>query len=127
MHKRWKQDPSVHTSWDVYFSSLAKGLPSKKAYHTLPTLMPIPMEALPVNVSGFCLAELVNNHLKVRGHHIACLNLLGILDPDLSPNVPEELKIKHYGWTKSDLDRKMHLGPGLLLNFVKAGIQTLTI
>ncbi|KAN0065565.1 hypothetical protein ACQY0O_001429 [Thecaphora frezii] len=67
MHKRWKQDPSsVHASWDVYFSSLAKGLPSEKAYCAPPTLMPIPMEVLPVGVSGFRSAELVNDHLKLQ-------------------------------------------------------------
>ncbi|KAN0063907.1 2-oxoglutarate dehydrogenase E1 component [Thecaphora frezii] len=103
MHKRWKQDPSsVHASWDIYFSGLTKGLPSKKAYHTLPTLMHIPMEVLPIDVSGFSSAKSVNDHLK-------------------------ELKIEHYGWTKLDLDHEMCFRPGLLPNFVKAGIQTLTI
>ncbi|KAN0060965.1 hypothetical protein ACQY0O_006699 [Thecaphora frezii] len=60
------------------------------------------MEALPIDVSGFSSAESVDNHLK-------------------------ELKFKHYGWIKSDLDHKMHLGPGLLPSFVKVGVQTLTI
>ncbi|KAJ9474635.1 2-oxoglutarate dehydrogenase, mitochondrial [Pseudozyma hubeiensis] len=138
MHKLWKQDPkSVHASWDVYFSGLAKGLPSEQAFRAPPTLMPLPMEAPPVDVSGFSgSTDAVDDHLKlqllvrayqVRGHRIARLDPLGILDPDLDPNIPEELKIEHYGWSEADLDRKMRLGPGLLPNFVNQGIQELTI
>ncbi len=67
MHKLWKQDrSSVHASWDVYFSGLAKGLPSEQAYRAPPTLMPLPMEAPPVDVSGFSgSTQAVDDHLKV--------------------------------------------------------------
>lgn len=67
MHKLWKQDPnSVHASWNVYFSGLAKGLPSEQAFRAPPTLMPLPVEAPPVDVSSFSGADqAVDDHLKV--------------------------------------------------------------
>ncbi|KAN0060055.1 hypothetical protein ACQY0O_008028 [Thecaphora frezii] len=92
------------------------------------------MEVLPIDVSGFSSAVSVNNHLKlqllvrayqVQGYCIACLNLLGILNPNLSPDVPEELKIEHYGWTELDLDCKMCLGPGLLPHLSRLAFRQL--
>jgi 2-oxoglutarate dehydrogenase E1 component len=78
MHKLWKQDrSSVHASWDVYFTGLANGLPSEQAYRAPPTLMPLPMEAPPVDVSGFSgSTQAVDDHLKVRP-------LLSALSPNL--------------------------------------------
>ena len=41
MYRLWKQDPnSVHASWNVYFSGLAKGLPSSQAFTPPPRLLP---------------------------------------------------------------------------------------
>ena len=64
MYRHWKQDPkSVHTSWDVYFSGLDKGLPSSKAFQSPPTYLPHPADGAPaLHVSGG--AEL-DVHLKV--------------------------------------------------------------
>ena len=38
MYKLWKADPeSVHPSWNVYFSGLAKGLRSEDAFRPAPS------------------------------------------------------------------------------------------
>jgi 2-oxoglutarate dehydrogenase E1 component len=74
------------------------------------------------------LSSSFNSHsAQVRGHSIAKLDPLGIIDADLDGSVPTELTIEHYGWSEKDLDREMQLGTGLLPNFVKAGVQKLTI
>jgi 2-oxoglutarate dehydrogenase E1 component len=64
MYRHWRQDPtSVHTSWDVYFSGLDKGLPSPKAFSPPPSLFPAPADGAPaLHVGGG--AEL-DDHLKV--------------------------------------------------------------
>ncbi|KAK0554455.1 2-oxoglutarate dehydrogenase E1 component [Tilletia horrida] len=136
MHRRWKKDPnSVHASWDIYFSGLENGLPSEDAFRPPPSLMPLPVSAPPVDFSS-SKGEAVDDALKaqllvrayqVRGHRIARLDPLGILDPDLDPNVPEELTIEHYGWSQKDLEKEVKLGPGLLPNFAKAGITRMKI
>jgi len=41
--------------------------------------------------------------------------------------MPEELTIEHYGWSEKDLQKEMKLGPGLLPNFVKAGVEKMKI
>ena len=137
MQRLWKEDPSqVHPSWSTYFNGLSKGLRSQDAFQMPPTLMPLPIDAPPIDPSSVMSGENVDDHLKlqllvrayqVRGHRIAVLDPLGIIHPDLDPNVPDELTIGHYGWSESDLKREMRLGPGLLPNFVKAGVQKLTI
>lgn len=40
MYRLWKQDPnSVHPSWNVYFSGMAKGLKSEDAFRPPPNLL----------------------------------------------------------------------------------------
>ena len=60
----------------------------------------------------------VNDHLKVqllvrayqvRGHHIAKLDPLEILNADLDGSFPKELDPKHYGFTEKDLIENFHL------------------
>lgn len=65
MYRHWKQDPkSVHASWDVYFSGMAKGLDSPRAFQPPPNLVPAPADGAPaLHASGG--AEL-DDHLKVR-------------------------------------------------------------
>ncbi|PWN94595.1 putative KGD1-alpha-ketoglutarate dehydrogenase [Tilletiopsis washingtonensis] len=137
MRRMWQQDPSsVHGSWATYFSGMQAGLSSENAFRPPPTLMPLPIDAPPIDTSSYEGGSAVNDHLKlqllvrayqVRGHRIAVLDPLGILHPDLSGDVPAELTIEHYGWTEKDLDREMQLGPGLLPNFVAAGKSKMTI
>ena len=54
---------------------------------------------------------------QVRGHHVAELDPLGILDADLQDVHPPELELSHYGFTERDLDKQITLGPGILPNF----------
>ena len=64
MYRHWRQDPnSVHTSWNVYFSGLDKGLPSSRAFSPPPNLLPPPADGAPaLHTNGG--AEL-DDHLKV--------------------------------------------------------------
>lgn len=39
MHEQWKRDnKSVHTSWDIYFSNLEAGLDFQSAFQSPPTI-----------------------------------------------------------------------------------------
>jgi len=53
----------------------------------------------------------------VRGHHVAELDPLGILDADLADTKPPELELSRYGFTERDLDKDISLGPGILPHF----------
>jgi 2-oxoglutarate dehydrogenase E1 component len=64
---------------------------------------------------------------QVRGHHVADLDPLGILDADLADVTPPELQLSRYGFTERDLDKKISLGPGILPHFVKEGRANMTI
>ncbi|KAI1798277.1 2-oxoglutarate dehydrogenase complex E1 component mitochondrial precursor [Ganoderma leucocontextum] len=135
MYRLWRQDPkSVHASWDVYFSGMDKGLPSFKAFQPPPNLVPTPTDGAPaLHASGG--AEL-DDHLKVqllvrayqvRGHHVADLDPLGILDPDLNPAHPPELELSRYGFTERDLDKQITLGPGILPHFATEDRRTMLL
>ncbi|KXN84599.1 2-oxoglutarate dehydrogenase, mitochondrial [Leucoagaricus sp. SymC.cos] len=126
MYRLWKQDPkTVHPSWDVYFSGLDKGLPSYQAFQPPPTThLPPPADGAPALHAGGG-AEL-DDHLKVqllvrayqvRGHHMAELDPLGILDTDLADVRPPELELSRYGFTERDLEKDITLGPGILPHF----------
>lgn len=71
--------------------------------------------------------QLLVRAFQVRGHRIAKLDPLNIVNAERDGNIPDELTIGHYGWTEKDLDKTMRLGPGLLPNFLKAGVQKMTI
>ncbi|EIN12351.1 2-oxoglutarate dehydrogenase complex E1 component mitochondrial precursor [Punctularia strigosozonata HHB-11173 SS5] len=134
MYKHWKQDPkSVHASWDVYFSGMDKGLPSYQAFQPPPIISNAPVGTPSLQPLGG--AEL-DDHLKVqllvrayqvRGHHVADLDPLGILDADLANVKPPELELSRYGFTDRDLDKQITLGPGILPNFATDDRKTMTI
>lgn len=54
---------------------------------------------------------------QVRGHHLAELDPLGILDADLADVKPPELELSRYGFTERDLEKDITLGPGILPHF----------
>lgn len=65
MYRLWKQDPkSVHSSWNVYFAGLDKGLSSAQSFQPPPKTLPNPVDGAPaLHVVGHG-AEL-DDHLKV--------------------------------------------------------------
>jgi 2-oxoglutarate dehydrogenase E1 component len=152
MYRLWKLDKStVHVSWDVYFSGLDKGLPSSEAFQPAPTAIPPPADGAPALYAGAPGAEL-DDHLKVsrpalfvclfadhlqvqllvrayqvRGHHIAELDPLGILDADLADVHPPELELSRYGFTERDLEKQISLGPGILPNFATEDKKTMSL
>jgi 2-oxoglutarate dehydrogenase E1 component len=66
----------------------------------------------------FChQAQLLVRAYQVRGHHVAELDPLGILDADLDRSQPPELELSRYGFTERDLDKQITLGPGILPHF----------
>lgn len=70
MFRQWKEDPkSVHISWQVYFDGMEnKGLASQESFRVPPTLMPLPVDAPPVDMSGMGKStENLDDHLKVSG------------------------------------------------------------
>jgi len=72
MYRHWKGDPkSVHSSWDVYFSGLEKGLPSSAAFQRPPSVMPAPSDGAPT-LHASSGAEL-DDHLKVPPFALSCL------------------------------------------------------
>uniref|UniRef100_A0A8C6VL03 2-oxoglutarate dehydrogenase complex component E1 n=1 Tax=Naja naja TaxID=35670 RepID=A0A8C6VL03_NAJNA len=142
MYYAWLENPkSVHKSWDIFFRNANAGAAPGTAYQSPP----------PLNTSLSTLAhaqslvqaqpnvdKLVEDHLavqslirayQIRGHHVAQLDPLGILDADLDSSVPadiissadkldlavfkERLRVLtvggFYGLDESDLDKVFHL------------------
>lgn len=64
---------------------------------------------------------------QVRGHHVAELDPLGILDADLNNIRPAELELSHYGWSERDLDKQFALGPGILPHFATGERTSMTL
>ncbi|KAI9598350.1 putative Oxoglutarate dehydrogenase [Syncephalis fuscata] len=136
MYRAWRHDPSsVHLSWQTYFKNIAGGAPPGQAYQAPPTLVPGSV-VMPAGTaiggaaavkSATSQSDDIFDHLKVqllvrayqmRGHHLARLDPLGILDADLDSSFPQELEIENYGFTAKDLDREITLGPGMLPGFI---------
>jgi len=63
----------------------------------------------------------------VRGHHLAELDPLGILDADLADVRPAELELSRYGLTERDLDKDISLGPGILPHFATEENRTMKL
>uniref|UniRef100_A0A8C2KZH9 2-oxoglutarate dehydrogenase complex component E1 n=1 Tax=Cyprinus carpio TaxID=7962 RepID=A0A8C2KZH9_CYPCA len=142
MYYAWLENPkSVHKSWDIFFRNANAGAPPGSAYQSPP-----PMG---VSLAGLAQAQslvgaqpnvekLVEDHLavqslirayQIRGHHVAQLDPLGIMDADLDSCVPtdiitssDKLDLKHvkmrlsaltiggfYGLDESDLDKVFRL------------------
>ncbi|CAG8583475.1 6676_t:CDS:2 [Acaulospora morrowiae] len=130
MYDAWLKDPeSVHLSWQVYFKNIKSGIHPRNAYQPPPTLVPLTGMATTVAQSVQMSDSFdINDHMKVqllvrayqvRGHHIAKLDPLGIMNADAS--LPKELDPKHYGFTEGDLDRLFTIGPGILPGFAEDG------
>lgn len=138
MYEAWKQDPSsVHVSWNAYFKNLDSGAAPSSAFVAPPTLVPTPAGGAGVGFSPGKEphTEDVVTHLKVqllvrayqvRGHQKARIDPLSISFGDHG-EVPKELTLEHYGFSKADLNKKITLGPGILPRFIEDGKTTMTL
>ncbi|POW10705.1 hypothetical protein PSTT_05914 [Puccinia striiformis] len=126
MFRMWRKDPgSVHSSWNVYFSGLEKGLPSENAFRPPPGLVSMPqpaggapMLAMPGSggeVEDHMKIQLLVRAYQVRGHHMASLDPLNLSEADLESHRPPEMDLKHYGFDENtDYEKEFSLGPGIL-------------
>jgi len=71
--------------------------------------------------------QLLVRAYQVRGHHVAELDPLDILDADLQDFHPPELELSHYGFTERDLDKQITLGPGILPHFATEDRKTMSL
>ena len=71
--------------------------------------------------------QLLVRAYQVRGHHVADLDPLGIMDTDLSGQVPPELELSHFGFSGRDLDKQITLGPGILPHFATEDRKTMPL
>ncbi|KAK9968708.1 hypothetical protein ABG768_003019 [Culter alburnus] len=127
MYYAWLENPkSVHKSWDIFFRNANAGAPPGAAYQSPPPVG--------VSLSGLSQAQalvgaqpnvekLVEDHLavqslirayQIRGHHVAQLDPLGIMDADLDSCVPADIitssdKLGFYGLEEADLDKVFRL------------------
>uniref|UniRef100_A0A6I8PI61 2-oxoglutarate dehydrogenase complex component E1 n=1 Tax=Ornithorhynchus anatinus TaxID=9258 RepID=A0A6I8PI61_ORNAN len=142
MYYAWLENPkSVHKSWDIFFRNANAGAPPGTAYQSPPPLssaMSVLGQAQALVQAQPNVDKLVEDHLavqslirayQIRGHHVAQLDPLGILDADLDSSVPadiitssdrldlagfkERLRLLtvggFYGLDESDLDKVFHL------------------
>ncbi|XP_031841222.1 oxoglutarate dehydrogenase Nc73EF isoform X2 [Nomia melanderi] len=131
MYNAWLQDPhSVHVSWDAFFRNSTAGAAPGLAYQAPPSLAPshnqIPLGALLPLGGGSQLSQVpvnekvIDDHLAVqaiirsyqaRGHLVADLDPLGIMQTDLihthyaaRKGSPEQV-LRQYMLEESDMDR----------------------
>ncbi|XP_044775907.1 2-oxoglutarate dehydrogenase, mitochondrial isoform X1 [Neomonachus schauinslandi] len=143
MYYAWLENPkSVHKSWDIFFRNTNAGALPGTAYQSPLPLSPGSLSATaraqPLVDAQPNVDKLVEDHLavqslirayQIRGHHVAQLDPLGILDADLDSSVPadiisstdkldlavfkERLRMLtvggFYGLDESDLDKVFHL------------------
>ncbi|KAH9445347.1 hypothetical protein Pst134EA_031347 [Puccinia striiformis f. sp. tritici] len=106
MFRMWRKDPgSVHSSWNVYFSGLEKGLPSENAFRPPPGLvsMPQPAGGAPMLAMPGSGGE-VEDHMKIQ-----------LLVRAYQSHRPPEMDLKHYGFDENtDYEKEFSLGPGIL-------------
>ncbi|TNN80945.1 2-oxoglutarate dehydrogenase, mitochondrial [Liparis tanakae] len=121
MYFAWLEDhQNVHESWDTFFRNIQASSPSGEAVERRPSTL-LRGRALPH--SPDMTQKVVEDHLavhtlirayQIRGHHVAQLDPLGILEADLDSFVPSDLittidKLGFYGLAESDLERSFQL------------------
>ncbi|XP_077585510.1 2-oxoglutarate dehydrogenase-like, mitochondrial isoform X1 [Stigmatopora nigra] len=118
MYFAWLDDHNnVHESWDAFFRNVQK---SGEGVESPPTKL---LQGRVMSGSPDATQKVVEDHLavhtlirayQIRGHHVAQLDPLGILDADLDSFIPSDLittidKLAFYGLHESDLDRRFRL------------------
>ncbi|CAI9571053.1 unnamed protein product [Staurois parvus] len=126
MYYAWLENPkSVHESWDAFFRKADPGATGEANHMQKADLQ---TKASLIRSQGLTMApakaeKLVEDHLavqslirayQIRGHHVAQLDPLGILDADLDSFVPSDLittidKLGFYGLHEGDLDKVFRL------------------
>ncbi|KAI3388305.1 hypothetical protein SNEBB_006547 [Seison nebaliae] len=131
MYESWLEDPSsVHKSWDAYFRTssfqsppnlgviFGNNQPNTHQMHAI--AQPMNQLAPPHHSTSSSSQKDIEDHLAVQaiirgyqtdGHHIAQLDPLGILDADLSSEIPYNLVLSNYHFSDQDLDRVFTLPP----------------
>ncbi|XP_078492481.1 2-oxoglutarate dehydrogenase complex component E1-like isoform X2 [Ciona intestinalis] len=117
MYESWLEDPkSVHKSWDAYFKNVSAGALPGQAYQSPPDIGSSPMSAPQaggIPIDGAQIKEVVDKHLSVqslirgyqiRGHSVAMLDPLGILDADLDSTTPPELMLNSYSLGEAEMN-----------------------
>lgn len=140
MYNAWRNDPSsVHISWNAYFKNMeSSNISPSKAFQAPPTIIP----TVSGGAAGFVpgqdnanMSEDVVTHLKVqllvrayqvRGHQKAKIDPLGISFGDQG-DIPKELTLEYYNFTKEDLNKQITLGPGILPRFAEDGKKSMTL
>ncbi|XP_053307214.1 2-oxoglutarate dehydrogenase-like, mitochondrial isoform X1 [Spea bombifrons] len=128
MYYAWLENPkSVHKSWDAFFRNAEAEMPLGGTNHVA-SLVDKDNKTSWTLGQGLSMApakaeKLVEDHLavqslirayQIRGHHVAQLDPLGILDADLDSFVPSDLittldKLGFYGLHEADLDKVFRL------------------
>ncbi|XP_073649830.1 2-oxoglutarate dehydrogenase-like, mitochondrial isoform X3 [Tursiops truncatus] len=121
MYFAWLENPqSVHKSWDSFFRKASEEASYGPAQ---PRPLSVVPESRPAVLSRTKTSKLVEDHLavqslirayQIRGHHVAQLDPLGILDADLDSFVPSDLittidKLAFYDLREADLDKEFQL------------------
>ncbi|XP_017344888.1 2-oxoglutarate dehydrogenase complex component E1 isoform X1 [Ictalurus punctatus] len=125
MYYAWLENPrSVHKSWDIFFRNANNGATPGSAYQSPPSpavITPVLPQALVGSQAN--VQKLVEDHLavqslirayQIRGHHVAQMDPLGIMDADLDLCIPMDIvtsshKLGFYGLSDSDLDTVFRL------------------
>ncbi|NXA56202.1 OGDHL protein, partial [Nothocercus julius] len=124
MYYAWLENPkSVHKSWDLFFRNANAGqaydphlpdrLEKKASFLQSHGLAQTPSKAEKLVEDHLAVQSLIRAY-QIRGHHVAQLDPLGILDADLDSFVPSDLittidKLGFYGLHESDLDKVFQL------------------
>jgi len=132
MFESWKVDPtSVHKSWDVFFRNTEQGAVPGEAYQSPPEIYGHPVKyvteitsptalqpAAAISLDSPEVESIVSDQLalaglirayQTRGHNLAELDPLGILDADLDSRTPPELTLEFWGLGEKDMDKVFQL------------------